>query len=112
MDTRQPGRLPHHTKVEALGCEQFYPAPSVARIMSASDWLTDRSSAELICSVNRRGTGFARRLGACVFMTELVAIFPPWFFILLAVGIFDALLQWSDYREWRKEHPGSEETSE
>ena len=42
------------------------------------------------------------------FMRELVAIFPLWFYILLAVGIFDALLQWSDYREWRKEHRDSE----
>jgi len=38
----------------------------------------------------------------CV-MTELLSIFPPWFFILLAVGVLDALLQFSDYREWRKE---------
>ena len=45
-------------------------------------------------------------------MSELSAIFPPWFYILLAVGIFDALLQWSDYREWRKELRDSEEVSE
>jgi hypothetical protein len=36
-------------------------------------------------------------------LSDLFAIFPPWFFIMLAVGILDALFQFSDYREWRKE---------
>jgi hypothetical protein len=80
--------------------------------LSASDGLTDCTGSEVICSVNRRGTGFATRNRAYDFMSELSAIFPPWFYILLAVGIFDALLQWSDYREWRKEHRDSEEVSE
>ena len=62
--------------------------------------------------MNRRGTGFAKRNCAYDFMRELAAIFPPWFYILLAVGIFDALLQWSDYREWRKEHRDSGELSD
>jgi hypothetical protein len=36
-------------------------------------------------------------------MSELLSILPAWFYILLAVGVFDALLQWSDYVEWRKD---------
>lgn len=36
-------------------------------------------------------------------MRELLSIFPGWYFILLAVGVLDALFQFSDYREWRKE---------
>lgn len=47
----------------------------------------------------------------CV-MSELFSFLPAWFYILLAVGIFDALLQWSDYREWRKDHPESEEVND
>ncbi len=42
-------------------------------------------------------------------MSELFSILPPWFFILLGVGVLDALIQWSDYREWRKDHRKSEE---
>lgn len=38
----------------------------------------------------------------------IFAIFPPWFFILLAVGVLDALFQFSDYREWRKEQREAE----
>lgn len=45
-------------------------------------------------------------------MSELFSFLPAWFYILLAVGIFDALLQWSDYREWRKDHPESEEVND
>ena len=45
-------------------------------------------------------------------MREIFSIFPAWFFILLAVGVLDALFQWSDYREWRKEHGESEDWDE
>ena len=45
-------------------------------------------------------------------MSELFSFLPAWFYILLAVGIFDALLQWSDYREWRKDHTESEEVND
>lgn len=45
-------------------------------------------------------------------MKDFFSILPVWFYILLAVGIFDALLQWSDYREWRKEHRESGEVNE
>ena len=84
----------------------------VVRVGLASDWLTDCTGPGAIYSVNQRGTGIARGRRAYDFMSELAAIFPPWFYILLAVGIFDALLQWSDYREWRKEHRDSEEVSD
>jgi len=43
-------------------------------------------------------------------MSEFFSIFPGWFFILLAVGVLDALFQFSDYREWRKEHHESGDT--
>ncbi len=45
-------------------------------------------------------------------MSELISILPKWYYILLAVGIFDALLQWSDYREWRKEQSASEHVND
>ena len=45
-------------------------------------------------------------------MKEIFSILPPWFYILLAVGVFDALLQWSDYREWCKERRESEDAHE
>jgi hypothetical protein len=45
-------------------------------------------------------------------MSDLFHFLPPWFYILLAVGIWDAFLQWSDYRAWRKEQGGSEEVNE
>lgn len=45
-------------------------------------------------------------------MSEWLSILPPWFYILLAVGIFDALLQWSDYREWRRERRESEKPND
>jgi hypothetical protein len=40
--------------------------------------------------------------------TDIFAIFPPWYFILLAVGLLDALFQFSDYREFRKEQREAE----
>ncbi|HTD68401.1 MAG TPA: hypothetical protein VK846_17895 [Candidatus Limnocylindria bacterium] len=36
----------------------------------------------------------------------------PWFFILLAVGVLDGLIQLSDYLRWRKERRESERTSD
>jgi hypothetical protein len=50
-----------------------------------------------------RGMPFALPRRALCLMRDLFAIFPPWFFILLGVGVLDALFQFSDYREWRKE---------
>jgi len=74
-----------------------------------SEGLTDFEVTEANCSVNAGGMSHASaaRAPPC-FMSELFSFLPPWFYILLAVGIFDALLQWSDYREWRKEQPESE----
>ena len=43
---------------------------------------------------------------------DLFSIFPPWFFIMLAVGLLDALFQFCDYREWRKEQRGSGDVQE
>jgi hypothetical protein len=45
-------------------------------------------------------------------MKEIFSILPPWFYILLAVGVLDALFQYSDYREWRRERRESEEVNE
>ena len=45
-------------------------------------------------------------------MSELLSIFPPWFYILLAVGVLDALIQWADYRHWREDHQDSEEVND
>jgi hypothetical protein len=45
-------------------------------------------------------------------MKEFFSYLPVWFYILLALGVWDALLQWSDYRQWRKDHGESEEVSE
>ena len=42
-------------------------------------------------------------------MNEIFSMLPPWFYILLAVGVLDALIQWSDYRNWRKERGESDE---
>ena len=44
-------------------------------------------------------------------MKEIFSILPPWFYILLAVGLLDALFQWTDYREWRRERRESEEVN-
>jgi hypothetical protein len=44
-------------------------------------------------------------------MTEWFTNLPGWYFILLAVGVFDALLQYMDYRHWRK-HRESEDFPE
>ena len=45
-------------------------------------------------------------------MSEWFSNLPTWFFILLAVGIMDALIQLSDYLHWRKERIESEDASE
>ena len=45
-------------------------------------------------------------------MSEFLAIFPFWFFVLLAMGVVDALCQFSDYREWRKERRHAGEAGE
>jgi hypothetical protein len=45
-------------------------------------------------------------------MSEFFSILPGWFYILLAVGIWDALLQWTDYRHWRKQNGESNEVNE
>lgn len=42
-------------------------------------------------------------------MSDLFSMLPAWFYVLLAVGVWDALLQWSEYREWRKEQGEPEE---
>jgi hypothetical protein len=64
--------------------------------------------------VRESGSWLARPLRghgarACVRMSELFSMLPPWFYILLAVGVLDALIQWSDYRQWRKERGESDE---
>ena len=41
-------------------------------------------------------------------MNEFFSTLPGWFYILLVVGIYDALLQWFDYRCWRKDQGESE----
>ena len=57
--------------------------------------------------------GHALRARASPFvMSELISFLPKWYYILLALGIFDALLQWSDYREWRKEQSASEQVND
>lgn len=35
-----------------------------------------------------------------------------WFYLLLAVGVLDALIQLSDYLHWRKERRRSEEADD
>jgi hypothetical protein len=45
-------------------------------------------------------------------LSDLLSIFPPWFFIMLAVGLLDALFQFSDYRQWRKEQRESGDVKE
>ena len=45
-------------------------------------------------------------------MKDILSILRPLFFILLAIGIFDALIQWSDYRQWRKERRESDDANE
>ena len=55
------------------------------------------------------GMGLARLSRAYVRMSELFSILPPWFCILLALGLLDALIQWSNYRHSRREHEESEE---
>jgi len=42
-------------------------------------------------------------------MSEWFSSLPAWFFILLAVGVMDALIQFSDYLHWRKERIESED---
>ena len=37
---------------------------------------------------------------------------PPWFYILLAVGVMDALIQFSDYLHWRKHRGESEDLTD
>ena len=59
------------------------------------------------------GTGFANGICAtCDRMTELFSIFPGWFYIMVAVGVLDALLQFSDYRQWRKERGEPKDANE
>jgi hypothetical protein len=63
--------------------------------------------------VNPSGMSHALRMRALPsVMSELFSILPVWFYILLAVGVFDALLQWADYRQWRKDRGESENASE
>jgi hypothetical protein len=45
-------------------------------------------------------------------MGDLLSILPPWYYILLGVGVLDALIQWSDYLHWRKERRESEEVKD
>ncbi len=47
----------------------------------------------------------------CGVMNEFLSTLPGWFYILLGVGVFDACLQWFDYRCWREEQ-NSEEAGE
>jgi hypothetical protein len=44
-------------------------------------------------------------------MSEWLSIFPFWFYVLLAMGVLDALFQFSDYRHWRKEQRESGDVS-
>lgn len=75
-----------------------------------SDALTDCGLAEVERSVISCGTGFALGVRAFPFvMSDLFSMLPAWFYVLLAVGVWDALLQWSEYREWRKEQGEPEE---
>lgn len=49
---------------------------------------------------------------ACSLQGPRMASASPWFFILLAVGVLDGLIQLSDYLRWRKERRESERTSD
>ena len=63
--------------------------------------------------MQRADAGMAHADVACASvrpMSEVFAIFPAWFWIIVAVGVFDALLQWCDYLEWRRTQGESEET--
>jgi hypothetical protein len=41
-----------------------------------------------------------------------MSFLPWWFFVLLAVGVLDALIQFSDYMHWRKERQELEKSGD
>ena len=61
------------------------------------------------------GMAFAQGTRASPLMSEWFSSaidLPTWFYILLSVGVLDALIQFSDYMRWRKDRRESEDLSD